>query len=299
MRIAIASSSRLALPSIKRIEEAGHTIVGVITRPDAPRGRGRELMPSELALAMPDRVITKPSSDIELEAALRDFAPELVVTIAYGRLIKADALSMPPYGWLNLHFSILPRFRGAAPVQRALLEGVQETGCTVFKLDTGMDTGPIYRTHRVSLRGDETTGALLKRLSEIGADEVVASIQMISEGIEPLPQEGASSLAPKIGKDERRILWSEDAEMIDRRVRALQPTPGAWAIFRGERITITKTRSIVGEGEPGSIIRNDPLTVATGKGALVIENLQSPGRRELDAAEWVRGARLTPADRFE
>ena len=299
MRIALASSSRLALPILDAIVGAGHEICGIITTPDAPKGRGRELTASELAQALPNQPISKPATNVDLAKVLEALKPELVVTIAYGRLIKSPALTIPNFGWLNLHFSLLPAYRGAAPVQRALLDGVATTGVTVFKLDEGMDTGPIYTGAKVQLRGDETSGALLDELSRLGADEVIKSIAMISRGELPTPQIGAASLAPKILKSEAQIVWSNRAETIERMVRAFQPAPGAWTNFRQERITITAAGITEGVGAPGEIISVDPLVIACGQGALFIKKLQSGGRRELDASEWVRGARLSTGARFE
>lgn len=299
MRIAIASSSRLALPLLEAIAGAGHAICGIITTPDAPKGRGREITESEFARALSSQPISKPATNGELVSVLETLEPELVVTVAYGRLIKNPALVLPSFGWINLHFSLLPAYRGAAPVQRALLDGVSTTGVTVFKLDAGMDTGPIFTQSEVQLRGDETSGELLDEMSRLGAKEVLKSIEMISQGILPTVQSGPASFAPKILKSETRVDWSAQAESIERMVRAFQPTPGAWTTFRDERITITAAGLVEGAGSAGAIISIDPLVIACGQGALLIKRLQSGGRRELDASEWVRGARLPAGARFE
>lgn len=299
MRIAVASSSRLALPVLDQIVDAGHEICGVITTPDAPRGRGRELTASDLALSLSNFHIHKPANDAELEDVLRALTPELVATVAYGRLIKPGALAIPTFGWLNLHFSLLPAFRGAAPVQRAILAGVSTTGVTVFKLDQGMDTGPIYSQSTFELQGNETSGEVLEALSKIGARDVLVSIELIHKGSTPTPQKGSASLAPKISKKETRIDWRSEGALIERMIRAFQPAPGAWTIFRDQRVTITSAHIATGVGAPGAIISSDPLTIATGQGVLVVKKLQSSGRRELTASEWVHGARLSPDDRFE
>ena len=299
MRIAVASSSRLALAIIEAIEGAGHELCGVITMPDAPKGRGRELSASELASCLNDRAVAKPGSAEELERAIRVMAPELIITIAYGRLIKEPALSLPTFGWLNVHFSLLPKYRGAAPVQRALIAGETETGVTIFKLELGMDTGPIYSQSKVRLQGNETAGELLESLNQLGARDLITSIKMIEAGQSPTVQTGSPSFAPKIAKAETRIDWHESAIQIERKIRAFQPEPGAWSTFRGQRTTISAAQRVEGEGAPGEILTPDPLVIATGSGAIEIKNLQSGGRRELSASEWVRGARIIASDRFE
>lgn len=301
MRLAVASSSHLALPTIAALRSADHQIVGFLTKPDSPRGRGKVLAQSDLAQALDtDLPIYKPSDDLGLIKALAVLNPDLVVTIAYGRLIKAPALTLPRYGWINLHFSLLPKYRGAAPVQWAIRNGELVTGVSVFQLDTGMDTGPIFITRSRQMRGNETSGELLAELSEVGAEAVVAAVQLIQQGKSPTPQPEAGTLAPKIKKVDAKLDWQLPAVELERIVRAMNPQPGAWANFRGSRIQIHSASPLPGTFPlPGSICNLDPLSIACGSGALAIGSLQQEGKRVMQAAEWLRGARLGLDERFE
>lgn len=301
MRIAVASSSELALPTISALKSGGHAIVGIITKPDAAQGRGKELAPSEIARALDDSFrVYKPVDDAELMNALAELDADLVVTIAYGRLIKAPALAVPRFGWINLHFSLLPKYRGAAPVQWAIRNGEENTGVTVFQLDPGMDTGPIFVTRSRELRGNETSGALLHELSEVGASAVIETIEMIKQGKSPLPQPAVGTLAPKLKKADAKLDWQRPALELERVIRAMNPEPGAWAQFRGSRMQIHQASVVEGNFcNPGSILELSPLTIACGTGALVVVELQPEGKRSMLTAEWVRGARLDSNESFE
>ena len=302
MRVVIASSSGLAIPTLQALQRAEYDVIGAITNPDAPAGRGMKLKDNDFAryISQTEIPLNKPSSNQELNAGLTAMQPDLVVVIAYGRLIKNDELSIPVHGWLNLHFSLLPKFRGAAPVQRAILAGESKTGVTIFRLDTGMDTGPIYLQREVTIGINENTGDLLNRLSIIGAETIVESLIRIERGEEPLPQnEDGVSYAPKIDKSELRIDWRQPSKNIQQKIRAFSPTPGAWTTINGQRIVITATEpSQLPDMRPGEIASGDGLNVGTGSTPIKILKLTPAGKREMNPEDWLRGARLTPSDCF-
>jgi methionyl-tRNA formyltransferase len=303
VRIAVASSSTLALPTIELLKSSGHELIGLISTPDMPQGRGRTLAPNLLiqSLATTELRIAKPATDQELNTLLTSWKIDLVVTISYGRLIKPSELGLPRHGWINLHFSLLPQYRGAAPIQRALLAGAVKTGLTVFQLDAGMDTGPIYLQRERELAGQETTGELLSSLAEDGSEALLKAITMIEKGIAPSPQsdEGVS-LAPKISKEEARIDWTASAQTIDRKIRAFNPNPGAWTTFRGERIILTSARVSPQQCPPSELLsREESLLIGTGEASLEILRLKPQGKREMQVSEWLRGARLQDGECFE
>lgn len=303
MRIAVASSSTLALPTIELLKSSGHELIGLISTPDMPQGRGRTLAPNSLIqrLGATDLQIAKPATDEELNSLLASWQIDLVVTISYGRLIKPSELALPRYGWVNLHFSLLPKYRGAAPIQRALLAGEVKTGLTVFQLDPGMDTGPIYLQRERELVGQETTGELLSSLAEDGSEALLEAISMIERGIAPSPQSNEGvSLAPKISKEEARIDWTASAQTIDRKIRAFNPIPGAWTTFRGERMILTSARVSPQQYPPSRLFtQNDSLLIGTGEASLEILKLKPQGKREMQVSDWLRGARLQGGECFE
>ena len=297
----------LALPTLRSLLSSNHQIAGIITTPDRPAGRGQKIYQSELAvslahsdLAKANLTIAKPQSDIDLRQTLQSFSPDVVITISYGKLIKEAELALPKQGWVNLHFSLLPRYRGAAPVQRALLDGASSTGVTVFKLDRGMDTGPIYRQREYPLQGRETTGDLLSSLATLGADEVMGALQAIEAGDMPrIQNEEKSSLAPKISTSEARISWGDDAEIIDRKIRAFHPKPGAWTTFRNRRVVFTSGEVVPTQGSPGEITDIQNLVVATARDSIRITSVIPEGKREMSAQEWARGLRISSNECFE
>ena len=303
MKIAIASSSILAIPTISALEKAGHSIVGLITNPDKASGRGRSFAPNELAQTFADRSVPiyKPASHLELQEIVKKLAPDIALTIAYGRLIRSETLVLPKYGWLNLHFSLLPAYRGAAPVQRAILDGLTETGITVFRLDAGMDTGDIFLSKSYPIGSTDTSGELLSRLAEVGANAVMESISLVQSGAVPKPQSDVGiSFAPKVSVGEARIDWSSGQVRVDRLIRAMTPRPGAWTTLKGGRYVISKSATSEEKLPPGSISRTgDRLLVGTGDGAIEIFSLQPSGKRLMTAAEWLRGARLDDGSAFE
>jgi methionyl-tRNA formyltransferase len=277
--------------------------VGVLTRPDAPTGRGRKLVRSpigELADEAGLPVLTpKRPSEPEFLARLAELAPDAAPVVAYGALIPRAALDIPRFGWLNLHFSLLPAWRGAAPVQHALWRGDEVTGASVFALEEGLDTGPVYGTVTEEIRPRDTSGDLLGRLSTSGAGLLVATLDALEKGelaAVPQPAEGVS-LAPKIEVADARVDWREPALAVDRRVRACTPAPGAWTTFRGERLKLGPVEPAPDAPPlaPGVLaVQRRRVLVGTATHPVVLGEVTPQGKRPMAADAWARGVR--PAD---
>jgi methionyl-tRNA formyltransferase len=305
LNIVLASSSKVAIPVVDYLM-GNHHLKTVLTGPDKPTGRGRTLTPNEFAeyCSSRDLRVVKPSNDQELESALQDIKPDLVITAAYGRLIKSHQLSIPKKGWINLHFSLLPRWRGAAPVQFSILNGDQTTGVTVFRLDSGLDTGPVYSFKEYRLHGRETSGELLGTLSELAIQPLEESLLKIKAGIEPLAQksEGAT-MAPKISKSDGVISWSDEVLSIDRKVRAFSPWPGAWSRLDGKQILILEAEISeldLERGIPaGTVVTGTEVLVKCGNGVLLLKRVKPEGKREMSAMEWIRGIQNKEHLRFD
>lgn len=303
MKIAIASSSTLALPIISTLGEAGYSIVGIITNPDKPSGRGRIITPNALAQEMSQFSfpLLKPATHHELATIVTELSPDLVITIAYGRIVRSESLVIPRLGWINLHFSLLPAYRGAAPVQRAILDGATKTGVSVFQLDAGMDTGDIYATQAVAIEENETSGELLSRLAPIGAELLLTALKLIEKGIEatPQPSEGVS-LAPKIEVSEARIDWNSGTSKVHSKIRAMTPEPGAWTLLNGHRYIIGRSRKYSEKLMPGEIrTHQNQLLIGTGDGSISVQELQPSGKKMMSSVDWLRGARIDRNSRFE
>ena len=299
MKVVLASSSDIAQPILEALIHSQHQLVAAISMPDKPTGRGRQIQPNSFSMLC-ERFgvhVFKPENHIELREVLRELEPDLVITIAYGRLIKAMELSLPKHGWLNIHFSLLPRWRGAAPVQRAILQGDSETGISIFRLEEGMDTGPVYATHRVLLKGNETYGSLLNDLSLLAAPVMLTVLELIEDGESPIPQsEDGAILAPKLSKEEARINWQKSAKEIERQVRAMNPWPIAWTTFNEKRLSILKSSVRDLAGNPGEILSLEPFVIGCGEEAIEIFSLKPEGKAEMSAAEWLRGARISKGE---
>ena len=306
MRVVFAGTPPAALPSLRAVASSRHDLLAVLTRPDAPAGRGRRPARSPVA-AWADRhgvEVLQPARPAEALDRLAGLAPDCCPVVAYGALLRADALAVPPRGWVNLHFSLLPAWRGAAPVQRALMAGDELTGASTFGLDEGLDTGPVYGRMTEPIRADDTAGSLLDRLAAGGAGLLVATLDGIEDGtLQPVPQSPAGvSLAPKVSVDEARVDWALPAHVVDRRVRGCTPAPGAWTTWRGQRLKLTAVR---GTGESGGLPRGelrvlrDCLLVGTSSVPLALLEVQPAGRRAMPAADWARGVRPSPGERLE
>ena len=301
MQIAVAATPEVALPTLEALLKSEHNLVSVITQPDRPAGRGLSLKESPVAIWAKDRGISvrKPVDQEELKLAVSDI--DLVITIGFGVIIKEEILNLPTHGFINLHFSLLPKWRGAAPVQRAIEAGDEVTGVTVFKLDKGMDTGPIYRQKEVAMPHQATTDSLLQDLAVVGAPVVLDAISAIEANELPVNQsvDGASR-ADKLSKDEARIDWQDASFNIERKIRAFYPAPGAWTTFREEALKI-ESAYVSGEksGQPGEILLvGKELFVSTAEGSLKILSVKPAGKASMDAISWINGARIEQHERF-
>ena len=296
MKVVVASSSPVAIPLISALNASStHQLLGLLTNPDKATGRGMHVVANELATWAESLGLNvqKPENNDELKKVIENIKPEIVITIAYGRIIPLDLLELPKSGWINVHFSLLPRWRGAAPVQWAILTGDKQTGITVFKLDKGMDTGPVYLEQVTPINDNENSDELLKRLSQIGSDLVIKSLELISDGVIPKPQaSNGITLAPKISKNDGRIDWQQSSNQVVNRFRALSSNPGVWSLLGELRIKIDAlvASSFVDQIKPADIVINgERLFVGVLDGVIEILILTPAGRSQMSAAEFIRG----------
>ena len=312
MRVVFAGTPEVALPSLQAVASSRHELVGVLTRPDARAGRGRTLHPSPVKKAALELGVPVLTPHHPREAAfheeLRQLAPDVCAVVAYGALLPASALAVPPLGWVNLHFSLLPAWRGAAPVQHAILAGDEITGATTFRIEAGLDTGPVLgrMTERIGPR--ETAGDLLARLAQAGAPLLVGTLDALEDGsVVPVQQEADGvSHAPKLESGDGRIRWGEPSFAVDRRVRACTPAPGAWTTFRSARLGIGPLEVVDPPGgealdrrAPGElVVRKHEVLVGTASGLVRLGVVRPVGKREMPAADWARGVRVAPGERF-
>ena len=301
MRICIAATPSVALPTLDALLKSKHEIISVITRPDAPAGRGRALRASVVSdWAIANSVeVHKPNTTDEIASLVVHC--DLVVTIGFGVLLPEAILNVPKNGFINLHFSLLPRWRGAAPVQRALEAGDTSTGVTVFKLDAGMDTGPVYTSVPFDISGNANSSELLDQLSKLGVTAVIDAISAIENGQAPRAQslEGATK-ANKLSSQEAQIDWSKSSAVVLNKVRAFNPNPGAWSVFRGIKIKVQSGISSDAVLKPGEIsVQEKKVLVGTGDGAVELLRVKPSGKSEMSAHSWVNGQHLGPDERFE
>ena len=302
MKILVASSSPLAKELLNHIKNSDHQLLGGISSPDRESGRGQSVSSNDFASYCQEIGVTcyKPRTNEELADILQKTQVELIITLAYGRLIKTNELQIPKYGWLNVHFSLLPRWRGAAPVQRAIAAGDEQSGVTVFKLEQGLDTGPIYSTLSYPLNDRSRSDEVLKDLSSLCIQPVSHALRMIAAGERATAQDSEGvRLAPKILKSDGRIDWNRDSKMLDRQIRAFQPWPGAYTSLNGTRIEIIEARVSETAGAAGEVISINPLLVGTGSGSLEIIRVKPENKREMSSSDWLRGARITLPCAFE
>jgi len=301
MRLVFAGTPETALPSLRAVLASRHEVVAVVTRPDARSGRGRSVSASPVAeLAAEHGIeVLKPAkpSDPDFVTRLTDLAPDCCPVVAYGALIPKPLLDLPAQGWVNLHFSVLPAWRGAAPVQRSLMAGDEVTGATTFRLVEELDAGPTYGLYTETIRPDDTTGTLLERLAQYGAGLLVATLDGIESGeleARPQPPEGLS-MAPKLTVAEAEVDWSRPAFAIDRQIRGCTPNPGAWTTFGDARIKLGPVASRQELSlDPGvAEISKRTVVVGTGTHAVELVEVQPPGKPRMAAADWARGLRET------
>jgi methionyl-tRNA formyltransferase len=308
LRLLFAGTPAPAVPSLEALLASGHEVVAVLTRPDARSGRGRKVSRSPVAeradaAGLP---VLQPRSprDPEFLEQLVELAVDCAPVVAYGALVPQAALDLPAHGWVNLHFSLLPAWRGAAPVQHAIMAGDEITGASTFRLEAGLDTGPVFGTVTEAIGPRDTAGDLLGRLSVSGAGLLVATLDGIAAGTvvaEPQPAEGVS-LAPRIEPADARVNWDLPAHVVDRWVRGVTPAPGAWTTWRRDRLRLGPVEPVPDSPDlaPGEVATiPGGVLVGTGRGAVRLGQVQPAGKRMVPAADWARGARPEPGERVD
>jgi methionyl-tRNA formyltransferase len=307
VRLIFAGTPAVALPALDAIAASGHELLAVVTRPDAPAGRGRRLVRSPAGAWADEHgveVLTpQRPREPEFLDRLRALAPDCVPVVAYGALVPPVALEIPKHGWINLHFSLLPAWRGAAPVQHAVLHGDEVTGASVFELEAGLDTGPVYGTLTEDIRPTDTSGDLLDRLATAGAGLLVTVLDAIESGAaraRPQPADGVS-LAPKITVEDAQVRWTEPAFGVDRRIRACTPAPGAWTTLRDERLKLGPVRPVP-DGpalEPGDLlVERSRVLAGTATVPVALGEVRAAGKKAMPATDWARGLRITAGESF-
>ncbi|WP_091644762.1 methionyl-tRNA formyltransferase [Micromonospora pallida] len=307
MRLVFAGTPAVAVPALEAVAASRHELVAVVTRPDAPAGRGRGLSRSPVgawADAHGVEVLT-PARPREPEFLdrLRELAPDCVPVVAYGALVPPVALEIPAHGWINLHFSLLPAWRGAAPVQHAVLHGDELTGASVFQLEEGLDTGPVYGTLTDRIGPQDTSGDLLDRLAASGAGLLVAVLDAIADGTARAvaqPADGVS-LAPKLTVEDAQVRWAEPAFAVDRRIRACTPAPGAWTTFRGDRVKLGPVRPVADgpELKPGELlVERKRVLAGTATTPVTLGEVRAAGKKPMPATDWARGVRVDTGEEF-
>jgi methionyl-tRNA formyltransferase len=307
VKLAFAGTPQAAVPSLQALlDSPRHEVVAVVTRPPAPAGRGRRPTSSpvaDLAAAAGVPVLTpQRPREPDFLAQLSELAVECCPVVAYGALLPPAVLDVPAHGWVNLHFSLLPAWRGAAPVQHAILHGDEITGASTFRIEAGLDTGPVFGVVTEAVRPDDTSGDLLARLAVSGAALLSATLDGIADGSlapQPQPSEGVS-VAGKITTDDAHVDWTQPALHIDRLVRACTPEPGAWTMFRTERLKLGPVRQHDTDALAPGELRVERASVAVGTATADVElsTVQAPGKRAMPAADWARGARLGAGERL-
>ncbi|MER6099760.1 methionyl-tRNA formyltransferase [Streptomyces sp. NPDC001728] len=308
MKLVFAGTPEVAVPALDALLASGrHEVAAVVTRPDAPAGRGRRLVASPVAQRAEEAGIeilrpTRPR-DEDFLARLREIAPDCCPVVAYGALLPKAALDIPARGWVNLHFSLLPAWRGAAPVQHSLMAGDQVTGASTFLIEEGLDSGPVYGVVTEDVRPTDTSGDLLTRLAFAGAGLLAATMDGIEDGAlqaVPQPVEGIT-LAPKIQVEDAHVDFAAPALRVDRVVRGCTPAPGAWTLFRGERLKLIQVTPLPDRDDltPGELAAGkNNVYAGTGSHAVELLWVQPQGKKPMKAADWARGVRIAPGERL-
>jgi methionyl-tRNA formyltransferase len=309
MRVVFFGTPAFAVPTLEALLAAGHDVAGVVTQPDRPQGRSRsQLVPPPVKTVACAAGLTvlqpeKPIGDLFV-STLRSLDAELGVVVAYGHILRPHVLGIPRRGMINVHASLLPALRGAAPIQWAIHNGDRETGVTVMQMEAGLDSGPTYLRRRTPIHPDDTAATLAERLSHLGAEVLVETLALLAQGsLEPSPQEHAlATLAPKIGRETARIAWREPASAVDCHVRAFDPVPGAWAVVNGAEVKLFG--SSVADDEAVSptgtvLAAASELHVACARGTVAIREVQPAGRKRQPVVDWVRGRGIVEGARFE
>jgi methionyl-tRNA formyltransferase len=299
MRIVFVGAGAIGLPTLQALLKSEHEVVGVVTQPDKPVGRAQSMEPTPIKKAMQGTavLILQPAKIKDQQAIeqIRALKPDVIVVMAYGQILPRVVLEIPEIACLNLHASLLPRWRGAAPIQAAIAAGDQETGITVMYMDEGLDTGDILLQRTIDIRPDETGGSLHDRLAQIAPDALLESLRMLAKGSPPrIPQDNnVATYAPKLKREDGKIDWSQPAETIERKIRAFNPWPGAFMEIGGQNLKIFSAAVVDVHGEPREILRSDEeLVIAAAKGALSFYQVQLEGKRRMSAVEFLRGHTL-------
>jgi methionyl-tRNA formyltransferase len=311
MRVLFFGTPDFAVPSLDALVGEGFDVIGVVTVADKPVGRHHSVpqpSPVKRAALAEDLPLFQPADPAAAPflQQVKDLAPDISVVAAYGRILKPALLGIPRKGSVNVHASLLPRLRGAAPIERAILEGCTETGVTIMQMDAGMDTGPILHQVPTPIPPDETSGELRVRLAEIGALALVEALTLLEEtGLTAAPQDEAqATYAPKLTREEERLDWRLPAEVVARRIRAFDPRPGAWTSGRGRAVKLFGGRALEGEGHPGAVpgtvlVAADGLRVAAGSGVVEATEVQPEGKKRMSVQSWVSGRGVVPGEVFE
>jgi methionyl-tRNA formyltransferase len=307
MRIVFFGTPVFAVASLQALIRGRFTITSVVTQPDKPQGRSRSmLVPPPIKLVaqaegIPVLQPVRPVGDV-FAASLRRLEPDLGIVVAYGHILRPEILSIPPMGMLNVHASLLPRYRGAAPVQHAILRGEVETGISIMQMDEGLDSGPVLHRITTAIGEEETAGELTARLADLGGTALVEALTLLGRGLaRPEPQNHArATYAPKVDREMARLVWQRDALTLVRQVRAFDPAPGAWSSLHGRAVKLFGAREVPGTGEPGTVLAaGDRLVIAAGRGAVAVSEIQPAGRSRIPVEAWVRGRAVSPGERLE
>jgi methionyl-tRNA formyltransferase len=307
MRVLFWGTPDFAIPALRALSEEGHHLVGVVTQPDRPAGRGRgttasavkrEAIEEGIPVLQPERA-SEPSFIDEIRA----LEPEISVVVAYGQILRREVLDLPPHGSVNIHASLLPELRGAAPIHWSIIRGHDESGVTIMRMEEALDTGPVLLQVPEPIRADESTGELMLRLAEIGAEALIDALAIMeSSGIEARPQDHSkATYAPKLDRATAQLDWSLPAIEVARWIRGLDPIPGGWSLLGGEPVKLFNPRIEVHDGAPGTVIEADEavgVLIATGEEAVRVREVQPAGGRRMEAGEWIRGRGISVGDRL-
>lgn len=306
MRIVFFGTPAFAEASLRALLRAGHHVAGVVTQPDRPQRRSRSVLvaPAVKLLAQAERLPVlqpdRPTGDVFL-AALRRFNADLGIVVAYGHILRQAVLDTPRRGMLNVHASLLPKLRGAAPIQWAIASGETRTGVSIMQMEAGLDSGPVLHRIATPIGALETGGELAARLADLGGQALLETLVQVSHGTAvPEPQDdAAATYAPKLTRESARVDWTTGAEVVARRIRAFDPIPGAWSELEGQPVKLFGARGMPGSGEPGRVLEaGDRVLIGAGDGAVEIGEAQPGGKRRVGVAEWARGRGVRAAQRF-
>ncbi len=307
MRLVFMGTPQFAVLPLRALAAAGHDISGVVTRIDKPSGRNRILTAPPVKQAAQDTGLTvyqpRRVRDPEFVETLRKINPDIIVVAAYGQILPKDILLLPKYGCINIHASLLPAYRGAAPINWAVMRGESRTGITIMQMDEGMDTGAILLQESIAIDPRDTAGTLTEKMSQLGAKMIAEALPLVEAGsLAPVVQDGSkATLAPILKKEDGLVDWTAPAAEIHNRVRGLSPWPGAYTFFEGKLIKIIETEAVPGEGEPGMVYTPDRsvLAVGTGRGLLRIVGIQPEGKRPMNSGDFLQGHREIIGKKFE